>query len=191
MAEPAGDGHHEDMAKDADAFLIDRALPRWDERSSHSRQVAARPEQAWAVLRRMDLGGCLPLRGLLLCRGITARPSLAGFQRFGFVLLDEREHEELLLGLIGRFWTLGGGIVKVSPAEFHTFQEPGHARVAWNFRVLDRPTRIVTETRIQATDDEARAQFRRYWRFIHRFSGWTRVFMLREFDRQLRGLART
>src|SRR4051812_13850520 len=94
--------------------------------------------------------------------GLSLRePVFDQFLAEGLVLLAD-DPEELVLGAVGRFWTGGGLIVRVARGEFAEFGEPGYAKAAINFRA-DGAT-LSTETRMQATDDEARRHFGRYWR---------------------------
>ena len=82
-------------------------------------------------------------------------------------MLTERP-DELVLGAIGRFWKAEGEILRVGSDEFVTFAEPGFAKAVMNFHVRAVPggTVMTTETRVRATDDEARRKFRRYWRVV-------------------------
>ena len=107
-------------------------------------------------------------------------PILRGMTKAGFVPLAERP-DEVVLGVVGRFWTADGGIRALSPAEFAGFAEPGFAKAVMDFRVEPAPggTILTTETRIQATDDSARRTFGRYWRVVHPGSALIRRVWLR------------
>ena len=87
----------------------------------------------------------------------------------------------LVLGVVGRFWTTDGGVERLGPAGFASFDAPGFAKGAMNFhaRAADGGTLLTTETRIQATDDSARRSFGRYWRVIGPFSALIRRAWLR------------
>jgi hypothetical protein len=179
--------------------LLDAWMPAWDEVERHSTVVRAPAERVYATARKLDVGRSPVIRSLLALRSLPSllsrrRESGRGEPRgggsgmsldrlvaSGFVVLDERPSEELLLGLVGRFWTADGGCVRVTPDEFRAFDRPGYARAAWNFSLAPEPggVRLATETRVLCTDDEARRSFRRYWRFIGPFSGLIRREMLR------------
>ena len=173
---------------------IDDVLPRAEFAERHATHVNAPPQRAWTAVRGMDAGRSPIVRALLALRalptllargrstdgggrGMTIDRLLEG----GFVLLAEDEPRELVLGLVGRFWTPGGGIVRVAPDAFASFDKPGYAVAAWNFTILPAAdgSLVATETRIRCTDDDARRRFRRYWRLVRPFSGWTRREMLR------------
>lgn len=90
------------------------------------------------------------------------------------MLLAEEPGAEIVLGLIGRFWRPTGGLVRFAPDEFTAFRRPGYAKAAWNFRVRrdgEGRVQVVTQTRVQATDEKSLKSFRRYWRVIGPFSG--------------------
>ena len=177
----------------AGAPLIDELLPRFDERSRYARAVDAPPEAALAAVRGLRVNQLPLTRALMTLRGV---PNLlagkATLERgdaavidamlaFGFVLLADRERE-LVLAAVGRFWRPVSALRPVDGASgFRAFAEPGHARAVMDFHAVpDRGACVViTETRIQATDEESRRLFRRYWRLISAASGLTRHEMLR------------
>ena len=87
-----------------------------------------------------------------------------------------------MLGSVGRFWSADGDLKRVARGEFADFHEPGYAKTAMNFRA-EHGT-LSTETRIQATDDDARRFFGRYWRAIKFGSGAIRAEWLRAIRRR-------
>jgi hypothetical protein len=103
----------------------------------------------------------------------------------GFILLGEDPPRELVLGLVARPWTLMGGIRSLDPDGFRRFDQPGYARIGWNFLVEPRGTvsGLTTETRIRCTDDVSRRRFRWYWRLIGPFSGVVRKEALLQIKR--------
>ncbi|HEU0301598.1 MAG TPA: hypothetical protein VFR37_19240 [Longimicrobium sp.] len=179
-------------------MLIDDHLPRADFAERHALRVHAPPERAYAAARGLDLSGSLPVRVLFALRSLPALftrrrgrgqrglgATMEGLLRNGFILLDERPPQELVLGLVGRFWTPAGGIERIDPAEFAGFDRPGMAVAAWNFTILptDEGSLVATETRVRCTDDAARRSFARYWRVVRPFSGFTRMEALRAIRR--------
>ena len=171
---------------------LDEFLPDYDANEVHSTEVAAPPDQVLAAARALSprevpllvalmAARRLPARLLRLARGGRAtRPSsspsgsgaldaplLAGFTRGGFFLLADRP-DEVIFGVVGRFWTPDGGIHRIAASDFVTFAEPGFAKAVFNFHVRAVPggTELTTETRIKTTDERARRSFRRYWRVV-------------------------
>ncbi|HEX8272578.1 MAG TPA: hypothetical protein VF615_07985 [Longimicrobiaceae bacterium] len=193
----------------ASAPLIDRFLPAYDVAASYATEVAAPPERVWAAVRALEMRGSPLVRGLFLLRGIpalVAHPrrvlaarraggrglglSLDELLRGGFTLLGERPGEELLLGLVGRFWRTDGGIVQVSAEDWREWERPGYAKAAWSFTLapgVDGTVRLATETRVRCTDGESRRRFLRYWRVVGPFSGLIRRDMLRSLRRAAEG----
>lgn len=184
--------------------LIDEFLPTYDASERHATSVRASPDRIYAALRMADLATS-PLVRLLF--GLRALPllfsakagatsaavrrlrmsiRLSDFEARGFTVLAENPPRELLIGLVGSFWTAGGGLRTVDAATFRGPQAPGTARAAWNFRVepsADGSCRLTTETRVLATDPESRRRFRWYWRVIQPGSGLIRRSMLRAIRR--------
>jgi hypothetical protein len=181
--------------------LIDDWLPRFDEIEMHSRSIAAPPEAVEAALRAL-VPGDLRLTGLLmglrtLPGRLTGRPRpqrgpaplLEGVLKMGFVVLDERPGEQVVLGVVGRPWRpRGDGIESIDgPEAFRAYDRPCSVRVAWDFTLLpagEGRTTLSTETRIAGTDADGTRVFRRYWRLVHPGSALIRRDMLRAVARR-------
>lgn len=175
-------------------MLIDGLLPEFDAVERHRVEVRADARRTYAAVRGADLGRSPLVRLLFAARGIRGMLrrgpiTLSHLLETGFVLLAEEPGSEIVLGIVGRFWTPRGGVVEVRPRDFASFDRPGYARAAWNFRLepRDAVTLLSTETRVAATDDSARRSFRRYWALVRPFSGLTRgralALMKREAER--------
>jgi hypothetical protein len=177
---------------DGSAMLIDSALPRYDVSEKHAVEVRAPVDEVYAAVRRCDLGRAkiamllMRLRGLPAGLPVPSRLTLDDFLRAGFILLGERPNRELLLGLVGRFWTMSGELRRLEAAGFRDFDEPGFAKAAWNFSLTGRPDKTVlleTETRVYCPDAASRRRFRLYWLFVGPFSGLIRREALRAIRR--------
>lgn len=171
MSEPAGDA----------ARLIDRVLPRPDFKATHARRIDADPARVFSAVRELDLRGVPSIRILFALRGISSRRlTLDGAFDMGFALLAEDPGREMVLGLIGRPWTLRGGVRRFAAEEFSEWSEPGFAKVAWNFEVhpMGSGACVTTETRIVCTDRVSSRRFARYWRVARPFSALVRRRML-------------
>jgi hypothetical protein len=161
---------------------LDEFLPDYDVNEVHSTRVAAPPEAVLAAVRAVTSRE-IPLLVLLMAlrrlpaamrrrRSSPARraldaPLLDQFRRGGFLVLADGS-DELVVAVVGRFWTADGGIHRLAPAEFAAFDEPGFAKAVVNFHASAVPggSLLTTETRIKATDEAARRSFRRYWRLV-------------------------
>ena len=111
---------------------LDRALPVWHHREHHSLHVDASPERALAAALEVRAADVPLVRVLFRLRGL--RPDAGGtlldamrkdgFERFG----------DGVYVAIGRPWTPSGGLRAV--ADFATFDEPGFAKMALDFRAF-------------------------------------------------------
>lgn len=163
-------------------MLIDRYLNTFDFSERHHVMVLGPPEQIYRIACEMDFTESFVIRSLLRMRGISSENfSLRGLERSIFKKFGEEPGSELVLGLIGRFWTLLGDLQKIrSGADFCEFEKPGYAKAVWNFSVAEEGnrSRLTTETRIRCLDDASRRSFGRYWMLIRPFSGLIRMEML-------------
>ncbi|MCA1626116.1 MAG: hypothetical protein LC778_20445 [Acidobacteria bacterium] len=108
--------------------------------------------------------------------------TLRDMTKFDFVVLDEKPNEEILFGLVGKFWKPTGDLQKIKAEDFLAFDKSGYAKAVWNFALAEtaaQETRLTTETRAQCTDEASRSRFSFYWTFIKPFSGWIRQEALR------------
>ena len=188
------------------ATLLDAHLPEYDFAERHSLRVAAPASAVWTALWSADLGGpvvttLLALRALpaFLAGKGPARARLAAlrggapitlrtFVAHRFALLDESAERELVLGLVGRFWTAGGALRATDADRFRAGAPPGEARAAWGFSLHATPdgrgTLLSTETRVQCSDAASRRRFTIYWSIVRPFSGLLRRLMLRAIRRE-------
>lgn len=164
-------------------MLIDRYLDKFDFNEVHHVAVAGRPEEVYRAALDVDFADSFAIRWLLRLRGMsTENFSLRAIERSIFKKLDEEPGRELVLGLVGRFWTIFGDLQTIRSAnDFCEFNRPGYAKAVWNFSIATEGSRSVltTETRIKCLDDASRRSFGRYWTFIRPFSGLIRMEMLR------------
>lgn len=168
-------------------MLLERHLPRYDLRERHFIHIDAPAERVWRALWELDWGQSGAVRWLLKLRGLALRQlnqprfTIRDMERAGFRLL-ETEPPEVVFGLVGRFWTPTGGLVRGTPGDFATFDRPGFAKAAGNYLLQELTpgrTRVYTETRIQCLGEKARRRFGMYWGLIGPFSAFTRREALR------------
>ena len=150
------------------------ALPGYDVRTVHSLPVDAPPERALAAAREVRAAEARLVRTLLLVRGMRTRADRPLWDSLttGFVRYDDDE----TLVAITKPWRPRGAKTGLSDSvlqrRFREFAEPGWAKLALDFRAEEG--RLVTETRVQLTDEAARRAFRRYWFVVRPFSGLVR-----------------
>ncbi|HSO76103.1 MAG TPA: hypothetical protein VLU47_14815 [Blastocatellia bacterium] len=174
-------------------MLIDELLPKYDAVERHQIKILAPARIVYEAVRELDLRDSLVVRLLFRLReapgffrskrrdtrlGLTLRDLVAS----GFIVLGERDNEELVLGLVGRFWTASGSIERMDAGAFHSFATPGFAKAVWNFSLTEDQaggTMLATETRVLCLDNTSRSRFKIYWTLIAPFSGLIRNEALR------------
>ena len=172
--------------------LIDQYLPSWQFREVHTRRVRASTPEVMAALWSLTPRN-VPVSGLLL--GLRLAPAAIAARRWtlpprrpwidllralGFVELD-RTPDEVAFGAVGKFWRVREELVPLSDAlAFKSFDEPGFAKGAMNFRVDEQDESVIlsTETRVWATDARALRLFRPYWVPVRIFGGLMRRELL-------------
>lgn len=177
--------------------LLDDLIPTYDMASRHTIRIAASPAHVYEAARHADLGRLWPVRVLMGLRAIPAFTAVAlrrrprateepgGVERSvgaaTFTLIAEVPGEEFVLGIMGRFWTPTGGVIRASADRFRHRPPPGLAQGLWNFRVEPgvSGTELSTETRVRCPDAQTRRHFLRYWRVIRPGSALIRGSMLR------------
>lgn len=158
--------------------MLDEYLPEYQFSEYHETEVLNLPELVYPIIRTMDFRRSRTIRALFALRGLPRKAgTIDDFIRLGFLMLEERAGEEILIGFVaGR-----GGLLALTPHEFREFSSPGHIKCAWNFMLTEKSGRTVlsTETRVSCTSLGARALFAVYWVFVAPFSGLIRTIMLK------------
>ena len=189
-------------------MLLDELIPTFDAGARHTIRVRADPARVYEVARHADFGRPWLVRCLMAVRVGPAR--LAAVLRgrsvpercedgahsvgpVGFTVVAEAPGEEFVLGIIGSFWTLTGGLVQASAAELRNPPPAGLAQGLWNFRVepSGAGTTLSTETRVRCGDPLTRRRFARYWRIVRPGSALIRRSLLRDIRRQAESIAET
>jgi hypothetical protein len=182
---------------------LDNFLPEFETVERHAISILASPEQVYQSLLTIDFNQSRIINLLFSLRGLQSlakqtKPGqpktirLVNFTNIGFILLVDDPARELILGLIGRFWTLRGGLVSVAASEFSTYPASRNAKAVWGFKFEELgklQTRLVTETRVHVPDRSNRGRFALYWRLIGPFSGLIRRELLQLVKRQAEILA--
>ena len=174
-------------------MLVDDFLPEYDVSDAVATVVHADLATTWDALMEVDLidvGRKRPLIGVLgairmlpdlvsqvlhgelpqrppdhmRLRDATALPPSHG----GWVLLGERQRDEIALGLVGKFWRPVIEFANVTAERFRDFSGPGYAKTIYSLsvrRLDDRRTLLSGVMRTATTDEHARRWFRRYWTY--------------------------
>ncbi|WP_054972443.1 hypothetical protein [Paenibacillus sp. A3] len=179
-------------------MLLDRYLPVYHYHEKHAIDVRAPRDAVYRAIREVKYGDVPVLRLLF---GIRMLPSwLAGkvktgtsgddepfikrMMRYGFMLLEEAEGQELLVGVVGPFWRpVGNEPIRLDSAQaFIDYDSPRHAKAVMNFQLREQSNgtmTVMTETRIQTKDRAVRLKFGLYWLLIYPGSALIRRGLLR------------
>jgi hypothetical protein len=178
----------------APATKLDAFLPAYHFHERHEIIVAASPERVREALSQVTVADIGVMQTLGRIRDIamgvkantTADSELAkrsviqmiSGPRSAFFPLDDTPRE-FVFGLAGQPWN--NRAVRLKSSEFRDWAEPGNVKIAANFLIEDLGggrSRIVTETRVAATDAGARRKMAKYWALIYPGSGLVRRSLL-------------
>ena len=173
-------------------MLIDDFMPDYDFSEKHDTEIVAPPAQIFETMKSVDICESAVFRWLFRLRGLRTKGfTLDKIADANFIELAQRKNKELVLGLIGKFWTPTGHLQRFDPADFAAFDQKEFAKATWNFS-LDEigagKTLLATETRIRVPDDSNRSKFRIYWTFVRPFSGLVRMEMLKIVKNKAEGI---
>jgi hypothetical protein len=97
-----------------------------------------------------------------MAKGIVEETTALGWGRLAYT-----SGRELVMGAVTQPWFGEVKFRAVPPESFVDFNEPDMVKIAWTFEaesIDTEHTRLRTQTRVIATDDNARRKFRAYWR---------------------------
>lgn len=158
--------------------------------------VRAPAETVFATAETFDLQSLLLIRSIIRLRQLflgstpvvrKPRAFLQEALEMGWGLLAQESGRLFIAGAHCQPWLADVTFTPVPAREFSSYFEPNCVKIAWTLEVEPQsPTsaRLATETRALATDDEARRQFRRYWRWARFGIVAIRWFMLPAIRRQ-------
>ncbi len=189
-------------------MLLDSVMPEYEFGERHHIPVGVTPARALEAAELATPGEMPIVRLLFEIRSLPARlvrkrglptertsPLLGQMLGSGFVLLAREPGVEVVAGVIAAPWRIGGLPIDVSNVrEFVAFEEPGYVKATMNFLVAPEAggADLLTETRVQTTDDASRRAFARYWGLIRSGSAEIRRGWLRAAKRRAeRGAGRT
>lgn len=161
--------------EDADP-LLDRFISAYEVADKHHVRVAAPADITMAVAFELDLRRSAIIRAvfkgreLLLGsephRSVGSQPLLPTVTALGWRVLAELPGRAIVVGAVTQPWMADVVFRGVAPDEFRDFAEPGYVKIAWTLRadpITSTESLFHMETRATATDQAARARFRRYW----------------------------
>jgi hypothetical protein len=157
---------------------LDRFMPRWDVRERFDLEIHAPAELVLRTACEFDMQS-LPLvravfrlREVMMGAASTAprQPQgiLAETRSLGWGLLAEEPGRWVACGAHCQPWQANVRFMALAPDAFAAYAEPDQVKIVWTIEAQPlgaARSGLVQETRAVATDAQARAQFRRYWRW--------------------------
>ena len=156
---------------------IDSWLPTFDVGERHEVALSLSPEQALTRALAVPVAPDGFVRLLFRLRGLRPSGSIEQFMAAnGFIML-ERTPTTYVVGLVAR----GYRVRKGNAVAWRVADAPRSVRVAADFRAEPAPggSRLITETRVAASDRLALLGFRAYWLLVGPFSKLIRRRWLR------------
>ena len=163
---------HPDEADD----LLDRFIPSYETVERHQVRVAAPAAITLHVAKNASLNESRLVRGIFRARALalgadsqdttSERGLLEQMTAMGWRVLADIPEREVVVGAVTQPWMPNVVFRGIDPDAFRTFDEPGYVKIVWTLRVdpIGETACIFrTETRVVATDAEARRKFRWYW----------------------------
>ncbi|OLF09202.1 hypothetical protein BLA60_21280 [Actinophytocola xinjiangensis] len=160
---------------------MDEFLPKWDFNEVHRITIGAPREAVMRAAMEVTWSD-VPLAQLLMK---LTRNDMTTYRRIlgDIKQLLGKDEQEIVFGGIGS----PNGTPELDPpgsASFRAFAEPGCRKTVMNVRYEGGV--LSTETRVKATDEKTRRDFRVYWLFIRYGSGFIRRAVLSAIRRRVR-----
>jgi len=157
--------------------VLDRFVPDPDAGGRHEITICAPADFVLDIARSFDIQSIRMVRALFWLRAkmlgaqlpvVMPRIGLvAQMLGLGWVCLAEDPGHFFVAGAACQPWQANVVFSAISPEQFATYAGPNQVKIAWTLEAEDLGpalTRFATETRVVATDLQARTKFRRYWR---------------------------
>lgn len=175
-------------------MLIDQFLPLFQFEEKHEIQIFAPSQSAMEVINHLDPFDDRLTNAMMNLRKFPAQfsslirrkpPTPFNFNNFQRL---EQNHEEIVFGLIGKFWQLNFGIVDIeTPEDYLAYCTPETSKLVMNFHIqeiTDHSVILSTETRVFCPDKTSYRKFAPYWYLIRLGSGFIRNKMLRNIKKR-------
>jgi hypothetical protein len=179
---------------------LDRFSPAYQFREAHETTIAASPGRVFAAIKAVRADDIWLFQtftwirrfGRPMPEGIMNAGSLPLIDtaiRGGFLMLSEDAPREIVFGTLVVRPPGSRAEGAPTPERYRTLAAPGYAKATMNFRTepAGASTRVVTETRVFATDESAMRAFTSYWRVVYPGSAILRVTWLRAIKRHAEG----
>jgi hypothetical protein len=178
-------------------------IPDPDARDEHEIEIHAPAALVFDAATHADLLANPIVAALIRTRACLMRDTpkpraatglVAETLALGWGVLAYTAGRTLVMGAVARPWARDVTFSAVEPSEFARFAEPDLVKIVWTLEAEplgEERTRFRTETRVQATDPDARRRFLWYWLMVGagiRLIRWATLRALqREAERRYRG----
>lgn len=181
---------------------LDPFIPRYGIREYHTIRIDAPAELVWRAAQAFDFEAVPIIRAIVRLRLLFLRtprrerepkPFLQESREMGWGALVDEPGRLYVAGAYCQPWIGDVRFEPVPPDAFASQQPPDRVKIAWTLQVEalgPASTRLSTETRAVATDDDARRRFRRYWRWARFGIVTIRWVMLPRIRREAERMAR-
>jgi hypothetical protein len=163
---------------DTGAVLLARFIPQPDVRERFETTIRAPADLVMDVAGRLDMQS-LPAVKLIFrlrerltraTRVVPRKPQgiMEETRALGWGLLAEQPGRFVVCGAICQPWLADVVFSALAPDQFLAYAQPGQVKIAWTLEATEIGpglTRFGQETRVVATDEQARIRFRGYWRW--------------------------
>lgn len=171
-------------------MLQDKYLRKADFSNSTFIEIDAPFDKVYPVVETLNFEQSRIIYWLFKLRGIPVPESLTlkGLEKINFIKLETIPNKEIIIGLIGQFWTPTGRLKSFKPDDFISFDNLDFGKATWNFELTEGrnfKTRLTTETRIFCPTAETKRKCKTYWTIIQPFSSWIRREILRALKKQV------
>jgi hypothetical protein len=163
------------------AVPLERFIPHPDVRERFETTIRAPASLVMDVAGKFDMQSLPAVKLIFRLRERLTRATRPGprtpqgileeTRALGWGLLAEQPGRFVVCGATCQPWLANVVFSAVAPDQFLAYAQPDHVKIAWTLEAAEIGpdlTRFGQETRVVATDLQARIRFRRYWR-------WARV----------------
>ena len=157
--------------------MIDAFMDLADVEETHETVVRAPADLVFDVAEHFDLLSIPAIKAIFRLRErvfrLESKPRIPGgivaeTLSLGWGVLAHRPGREIVMGAVTQPWIGDVRFRSIPPLAFRDFSEPDFVKIAWTLEaepIDDTRTLFRTQTRVLATDKNARIKFRIYWLF--------------------------
>ena len=157
--------------------VLDTFIPHPDAGGRYEITIHAPADLVLNVARNFDIESVRMVRGIFWLRAKVLGAALPAerprqglvdnMKAMGWVCLADQPGRFYIGGAACQPWLADVVFSPIVPEQFVDYTGPDQVKIAWTLEVESLGpalTRFATETRVVATDDQARVRFRSYWR---------------------------